>query len=352
MTKTPFATALDNVANSGLALDQADLAGLSNARRGDVTLFAQRWPTITVERRRAIMQRFNEIIDESFEVEYTALNRVALADTDPQVRATAISNLWESDDEALIDPYLKFLTDDEAAEVRAAAATALGKYMMLAEMEELDETQGGKIRQALLATIRNPTEHLEPRRRAVESIAFLGDEEVRAILEDAYNSPYEEMQQSALFGMGRSLDQYWSGTILLELANSSPTLRLEAVRASGELELRQAIPLLIEMLEDPDRAVLMSAIHSLGQIGGPIARRALDLVAESEDEEIAQEAEDALAELQFASGDDDWLVYDLNRSGADDDDETGLIWDEGGLDLNDPDAFDVLWKNRDREFDD
>lgn len=349
MTTPTFSTALAQVADIQQPLKTLDVNGLSNARRPDVQLFTETWPGISVERRREIMKRMGELIAESFEVEFTPLNRVALKDADDEVRATAINNLWESEDEDLIDPYLKFLTEDRSVLVRAAAAGALGKYMFLAEMEELEEDVAATVRQALLATIRRPTEDLTVRCRAVESIGFLSDDEVRSVVEDAYNSSSEKMQASALFAMGRSLDQYWSGTVIMEIHNVNPEVRLEAVRASGELELKQAAPLLVDLLEDPNRTVLLEAIYALGQIGGPIAQRALELMVDSEDEEIAQQAEDALAELQFGSG-DDWLVYDLNANAADDD--FGDFELEEGDEINLDDDFDILWKNRDRKFDD
>ena len=220
--------------------------------------------------------------------------------------------------------------------------------MLLAEMEEIDEGKAASVRQALLVTSRNPLEDVEVRRRAIESLGYLSDDEIRAVIEDAYNAPSEKLQASALSAMGRSLDQYWSGTILMELSNPNPEVRLEAVRASGELELKRAVPALVDLLEDPHRPVLLGTIHALGQIGGPVARQALEMMAESEDEEVVQGAEDALAELEFASG-EDWLVYDLNAGSADDAGPDDLDTDDE-LDLDE--TFRTLWQRRDNEFDD
>lgn len=345
MSKTSFATTLDYLGGSA-SFKLADLNGLSNARRADTQLFAERWPAIAVERRREIVRGMGELSEENFEVEFTPLYRVALYDVDAQVRAAAIDHLWESEDPTLIEPYLKYMTQDEATPVRAAAAKALGKYMLLAEMEELDEVQAASVRQALLTTSRNPLEDVEVRRRAIESLGYLSDDEIRAVIEDAYNAPSERLQAGALSAMGRSLDQYWSGTILMELSNPNPEVRLEAVRASGELELKRAVPALVDLLEDPNRPVLLGTLHALGQIGGPIARQALEMMAESEDEEVVQSAEDALAELEFAGG-DDWLVYDLNAGSADDA-ELGELGADDDLD----EAFRTLWQRRDHEFDD
>ncbi len=331
MATTEFEKALGQVSNMIGALDPTALYGLSNARRGDAALFAERWPTIPVERRREIMAQLGALSNESFEVEFTPLFRAALDDTDVEVRTQAIHNLWEDDDPVLAPRYVDLLAHDTSPTVRAAAANALGKYMYLAEMEELAPELTVDIRQALLTAFRNLQEVTDVRRYAVESLAFLGDDEVRGVIEDAYNSASERMQASAVRGMGRSLDPYWSGLVLMELSNSAPQVRQEAVWASGELELKQAVPTLVDMLEEPNRDLLIGVIQSLGRIGGPVARQALELVAESEDEEIAEEAEDALSELLFNEG-EDWLEYEFNATALDESDDSGmddldLAWD-------------------------
>ncbi|MFN8498915.1 MAG: HEAT repeat domain-containing protein [Anaerolineae bacterium] len=331
MATTEFEKALGRVCDVSAPLDPTALFGLSNARRADVALFTQRWTALAVERRREVMTQLGALGSESFEVEFTPLYRAALDDTDAEVRATAISNLWEDDDPVLAPRYIGLLGHDDSAAVRAAAANALGKYMYLAEMEELDPKLAADIRQALLAAARTPQEFTDVRRYAVESLAFLGDDEVRGVIEDAYNAPSESMQASAIRGMGRSLDPYWSGTVLMELSNADPRIRQEAVWASGELELKQAVPTLVDMLEEPNRDLLIGVIQSLGRIGGPIARQALELVAESEDEEIAEEAEDALSELLFNEG-EDWLEYEFNAAALAEADDSGmddldLTWD-------------------------
>lgn len=342
----PFETALNQLADPGQPLEAANLNGLSNARKPDVAKFAAIWPTIPVARRREIMKGLGALSLESFEVEFDSLYREALKDNDAVTRATAVDNLWECEDEDLIAPFLTLLTSDPDAGVRAAAATGLGKYVYLAEMEEIDLDYADRIRQALLHTIHNKTEEELVRRHAIEAISFLGNDEVRSIIEEAYNAASDEMQTSAVFAMGRSLDPYWSGTILLELQNPLPRIRQQAAWASGELELKQAVPLLVTLLEDRDRDVLLSAVRALGQIGGPMAQRALEVVADSDDEELAEEATDALDELIF-KGSEEWMELNFNAAtlGIDaDDDDDEFLAEEGDAE---EDEFDILWRNRD-----
>jgi len=57
-------------------------------------------------------------------------------------------------------------------------------------------------------------------------------------------------------------------------------------------------------LGDEDIEIRDAAIWALGRIGGREAWRALKACAASADDDLAEAAEDALAELTFMAGDD------------------------------------------------
>jgi HEAT repeat protein len=103
--------------------------------------------------------------------------------------------------------------------------------------------------------------------------------------------------------MGRSSDRQYSDVVRKELHNVLPAMRLEAARAAGELEVSEAVPELGRLLDDPDPEVAMVAIGALGQIGGESARQILQRAGESDDDEIVEAAEEALAEDEFLHGD-------------------------------------------------
>ena len=50
-------------------------------------------------------------------------------------------------------------------------------------------------------------------------------------------------------------------------------MRYAAALASGELGLRQAVPVLARLLDDPDSQVREATIYALGQIEGSEARK-------------------------------------------------------------------------------
>jgi len=298
---TNFEGFLEGIGDSQRPLSISSLYALSRATEAEMEAFANRWPKVEVERHRCIIRSLVEITEASFEVDFGPIFRFCLADEDEEVRAKAIDGLWEDEDVALIDPLVGMLKGDPSVLVRAQAAIALGRFALLAELEELNERLGGIVRGALLGVIRDPEEAMEVRRRAVEAASFFGDEEVTGIIEAAYCDAEEKMRISAVFAMGRNADPYWNEVVMAELESPNPEMRFEAARACGELENAEAVPKLIRLIGDPDREVQGAAIWALGQIGGEEARRVLRACCRSDDEVLRDVAEDALAELEFFS---------------------------------------------------
>jgi HEAT repeat protein len=143
---------------------------------------------------------------------------------------------------------------------------------------------------------------LEVRRRALESIAYVSNENIPPIIQEAYAHTEELMRISAVFAMGRSADKRWAKVVVKELNNPSPEMRYEAARACGELRLHQAVRDLVELVEDVDAEVQQAALWSLGQIGGDLARKILRRYAHNDNEALRTSAHDALNVLEFFHG--------------------------------------------------
>jgi HEAT repeat protein len=295
-----FEEILSHISNSDKRLNARYLYGLSDMNREQLMRFRDIWPTIEVARRQLVTRNLVDLAERSFEVNFDPIFLLAMGDADSDVRAAAIDGLWENEDQALVGPLVHLLRVDESASVRAAAAMALGRFVLLGELEEIDRAPAMLAEQALLETLRDERETLEVRRRAVEGIAYSGEAGVRQIIEAAYYDEDEKMQSSALFAMGRSADPYWIKFLLPELESRNPELRFEAARACGELEASRALDKLIDMaFNDPDREVQQSAAWALGRIGGREARQALEACLESDDEALSEAAGEALDEMEL-----------------------------------------------------
>lgn len=288
------------ISNPNEPLNVRYLYELSGMTYAQLEGFRQVWPGIELSRRRQVIRNLVELTEHSFEVNFDPIFLLAMGDEDSQVRVAAIEGLWENEDQALIGPLVHLLRADESLSVRAAAAIALARFVLLGELEEIDRAPAMLAEEALLETIRDAEEDLEVHRRAVEAIAYSGEVGVREIIEAAYYDEDEKMQASALFAMGRSADPYWRKVLLQELDNPNPELRFEAARACGELESALAVSRLAQMaLDDEDREVQQAAVWALGRIGGREARETLEACYESDDEVLSQAAADALDEMDL-----------------------------------------------------
>ena len=293
---------LKHLADESQPLSVAKLYALSNLEKDDVERVKAAWPAVPGERRSAAMRHLADITESNFEVNFEPVFRLALGDAEPSVREAALDGLWEDEDPALIPTLVKLLQADPAQEVRAAAASTLGHFVYLDEIEEIPSGRITPALQALRTTIASTSEPLEVRRRAVEAISFSCADDVPDIIRTAYASPDETMRVSAVFAMGSSADEQWIDTVISELEAQLPAMRYEAARAAGELEARSAAPTLARLLDDPDVEAQTMAVWALGQIGGDRARKLLTRVTKGDDEALAEAATEALEEMDWMHG--------------------------------------------------
>ena len=288
------------------------LSALSDLDTRQLDRFSSCWQSLSHQRRRTLLATLGQQADEHIELLFDSINRLGLDDPDPNIRKIAIGNLWESTDLALPKSFLEAFNEDSSLEVRTAAADALGRFVLLTELEDDSLTESDQIVDDLLRTIRDGASS-DLHRACVKSLGFSSREEAQAIIAEAYLSEDDDLVQSALIAMGRSANPVWRPEILQELDHSSPRVRAEAARAAGELELHDATQPLVELLEDVSDEVIHVAIWSLGQIGSDVARTALlDIQASAPDPETVKKADEALEHLAFLEGAPDLLTYDFD----------------------------------------
>jgi HEAT repeat protein len=289
------------------------LAELSDLGKQAAQAFATSWKQVDTQRRREIVQTLGRLADEFIELTFEAINLLAVQDRDGEVRRLAIQNLWECTDPKLIEPLLQSVREDQNVSVRSAAATALGRYVWLGEIDEILPEQLRLVEDELLKTIETDDEEIV-QRMAIESLGYSSRVEVGPIIETAFQSASEAFRRSAIFAMGRSANVVWSTQVLISLTDSSPEIRREAARAAGELEIKGAIEPLIELLDDVDDEVRAAAIWSLGQLGGSQAEEALlALLDQSDDDALTKLIQDALEYLAFVDGTADFPFLGIDE---------------------------------------
>jgi HEAT repeat protein len=277
--------------------------GLSGLEGADIPQLALTWDSLDPMFRRKILQELLEAAEANVELDYTALGWYALGDSDPGVREAAVDLLWEDESIALMDKLIDMARYDDTIEVRAAAASALGRFILLGELGDLDEAITVRAQDVAVSILNNLSEDIDVRRRALEAIANCGHEIIDEAIREAYDSPDRRMNASAVFAMGRTCDDQWNEYVLQQLDSEDAEMRYEAARAAGELELEEAVRALIRLTLDDDREIQEVAIWSLGEIGGKEATRVLERLATDakrrKDEELLEGIEDALATAQM-----------------------------------------------------
>ncbi|MCD6553201.1 MAG: HEAT repeat domain-containing protein [Anaerolineae bacterium] len=312
---------LEELSDETRTLSIARLYDLSGLDHEEIECFSAAWPQVPASRRRKIISHLVDLAEANFEADFGAVFRACLADEDEFVRTQAIEGLWEDEDIKLIRPLIAFLRDDPSVAVRAAAATSLGRFVLLGELEKLSATLSNSVCEALWEVIHSLEEDIEVRRRAIESMAYSSEEAMAEVIADAYADDDWRMRVSAVFAMGRSADPRWKSTVLREVTNPNPEMRYEAARACGALEVEEAIPYLRNLVYDNDRDIQEVSIWSLGQIGGAEARRILEGCYEEADEILCEVIEDALGELALRGGEVDFLLYILDMDDWNDGDD-------------------------------
>jgi HEAT repeat protein len=294
----PVEQTIAKLANPDKPLADSWLADLSSLNSAELKRLEQAWPTIEPKRRRQIIYRLVELAEDNFELDFDGIFKGRLKDEDAGVRSKAIEGLWENEEASLIEPLIELLEKDSSAEVQAAAATALGKFALLAELQKLRPAYKDRISQSLLAVINDKGKPVEVKRRALEAVAPLTLPQMKKAIAEAYQSGQNQFKISALFAMGKSGNPSWLPILLKELVNADAEVRYEAAGACGERGGGEAASYLCEMVNDPDIDVRLAAIQALGKIGGPEAKGCLEKCLNHTDEAIQKAAEKSLSQLE------------------------------------------------------
>ena len=301
MSEITFNSVLETLLTPKKDIPQAHLHYDSDLDPKSMRLFLDAWKNVPVDRKTLLLDKLTAYLDEDTIVSYEDIGKALLDDPEAEVRARAFSLLSESDDPRLVDKFVEIFQGDTDLAPRLKAANLLGKFVLLGELEELNEKHLRKIEEALLSIIRSD-ENPALRRAAVEAFGYSGREDAVAIIESAFEREDPLWVSSALRAMGRAHDNRWDDSVVSKLLDADPRVRFAAAEAAGELSIEEAGPILLKMLEDEeeDDNVTMAAIWALSQIGGEDARAyILNMLDNTDDEDVAEFLEDALDNLDF-----------------------------------------------------
>ncbi|MEO8458205.1 MAG: HEAT repeat domain-containing protein [Chloroflexota bacterium] len=290
---------LDELEDGSRKLRVAGLQRLSELNGEDRKVFDKRWPHIDVRRRRRLVQEIIDVAEDNVHLNFDSVFLRGLSDDDAEVRLESVRGLWEHESPGLIGTLAELLELDGDPAVRAEAALALGRYVLMFETGRIRENQYQRAEDALRKAVENKNETEEVHARAIEAIGARDIPWVRQALREAYESGEHRLKVSAVHAMGRSAENRWLPLLSRELASDEGELRYEAAMATGQIGDETAIPQLLPLLTDEDDDVREAATAALGEIGGEHAKMALMEMLDSSSTAAREAAAAALAELEF-----------------------------------------------------
>jgi HEAT repeat protein len=295
-----FSEYLAQLTDPSERLSVAGLQRLASLERDEAAALRAAWPRIETERRRQVVRHLAQLAEDNVDLDFDAVFFVALEDEDAGVRADAVRGLWEYEGRDLVPPLLRLLEKDEEPEVRAEAALALGRFVLLAELGRMRGEHFQQVEAGLRRSLEDELEVDDVRGRALEAVSASGRPWVEPAIQAAYESEAPRLKVSALHAMGRSCQVGWLPVLIEELANEDPEMRYEAATALGSLADRRAVSHLAPLLQDADLEVQEAAIGALGQIGGSEAKLLLRPLLRDASPSVKEAAAAAVAEANFS----------------------------------------------------
>ncbi|PWH11961.1 MAG: hypothetical protein DDG60_15645 [Anaerolineae bacterium] len=299
MKEIPFSTVLSALEDTSRVFPSRYLGQFSDLSPANLDAVMRVWPRLPQTRKHLLLKRMVEMFDEDILLSFDSLAARLLDDPDAQVRIYALQLLMETNDPRLLPRLMQIAGSDPEPASRAQAAMVLGQFVEMGELEEMSAEHLQRVTDCLLSAAQDPDG--QTARAALESLGFSSRAEVPPLIEAAFRHRDPRWQAAALTAIGRSADARWQEQVLEALLSEDQQVRLAAVRAAGELQLKPARQPLLNMIEEEeDDEVLKAIIWSLSLIGGEDVREYLQtLMDDTDDEELLDFLEDALMNLDF-----------------------------------------------------
>ena len=290
---------LENVSDPTSRLSAVDFYEISDLSPEEMELFASAWDPLPIERQRTIASSMVELAEDNPELDFTAIYKLCLNGDDEPLLEIVIDGLWEHEDRSVISALVDVLRSDKGYVVRSAAASALGRFSLLAQEDKLLARDSETIHDNLMQVLEDDEEPSDVRRRCMEAVAPFNTMEINQRITLAYESLDPDFRASSIFAMGRTGEIGWLPILIQELQNEEPTIRYETAHACGELGEEDAVPHLVLLLKDEDSEVQLAGVGALGKIGGALAKQVLTNLVKEGDENLEEAARIELDELAF-----------------------------------------------------
>ena len=123
---------LENVLDPTGRISAVDFYEISDLSPEELELFEAAWDELSIERQRTIVSSMVDLSEDNPELDFAAIYEMCLKGDDEPLLESVIDGLWENEDRSVIPALVNVLRSDKGFLVRSAAASALGRFSILA----------------------------------------------------------------------------------------------------------------------------------------------------------------------------------------------------------------------------
>jgi hypothetical protein len=226
------------------------------------------------------------------------------ADESDRLLAAELAGDFTVINDQLADALLSILCNaDESEKLRGNAAISLGPALEYADTDGFDDPDYVPISEQTFRTIQETLQKLytdagipkEVRRPILEASVRAPQDWHRDAIRDAYSSGDEDWKLTAVFCM--QFVRGFDDQILESLDSNNPDIHYEAVCAAGNWEVDGAWSHIVELVtsDETEKSVLLAAIDAVAGIRPQEAGAILVDLTDSDDEDVAEAAYEAMA---------------------------------------------------------
>jgi hypothetical protein len=226
------------------------------------------------------------------------------ADESDRLLAAELAGDFTVINDQLADALLSILCNaDESEKLRGNAAISLGPALEYADTDGFDDPDYVPISEQTFRTIQETLQKLytdagipkEVRRPILEASVRAPQDWHRDAIRDAYSSGDEDWKLTAVFCM--QFVRGFDDQILESLDSNNPDIHYEAVCAAGNWEVDGAWSHIVELVtsDETEKSVLLAAIDAVAGIRPQEAGMILVDLTDSDDEDVAEAAYEAMA---------------------------------------------------------
>ena len=295
---------INNLLDNSKPFSSQFLLFFSDISLDDLEKIKSIWSEVDRERKCNLLKDLESLMEANTLASCDDFGYFALQDDDPRIRSQAIPLFWECTSIKLIPIFINLLQNDSDPEVNASAASALGKFVLLGELEEIPEKSANMVQDLLIDEFLK-SEDDSIKQRVLESLGYSSNKKVSHFITSALKMNDKKWHLSALFAISRSVNNIWGKVVLKKLTDLDPDIQIEAIKAAGELGIESAKEQIIELMDSssPDEELHTQAIWALSKIGGNDIKDLFDkIIGESDDEEEIDILELAMDNLDISSG--------------------------------------------------